>query len=569
MRTTLAILFVLGTLAPVPAPAQEPVASKKGVVVSASSIASDIGASILRKGGNAVDAAVATAFALAVTYPGAGNIGGGGFMIIQPVQGKAVAIDYREKAPLKSTPTMYLGKDGRIDRSLTASGWLAPGVPGTPRGLEQAHRTYGKLKWREVVLPAAELAERGFPVDSGLAKSLNWALGGPMAKYPSTVAAYGKTDGSAWRTGDTLRLPDLGGTLRAIAEQGADAFYTGPIAGKVADAMAANGGIITREDLGEYRPRVREPVRGTYKGYEIVSMPPPSSGGIVILETLNQLEGFNLKARGRYSASTLHLTIEAMRRSYLDRARYLGDPDFVTVPVVRLTSKAYGQQLARSIDTTRATSSVDLGRDIVTAPVGSESSETTQFSVVDGNGMAVSNTFTLEGGFGSFVVVPGAGFLLNNEMGDFNKKPGETNTDGDIGTKANLIAPGKRMLSSMTPTIVRKNSQTVLVTGSPGGRTIPNTVLSVLLGVMEFGMSPREAVDAQRVHEQWLPDQSSVEGGAVSDADLAKLRTMGHTIQVWPRWAQGDAHTIAWDPKTRTAYGVNDRRSSDSKASVP
>src|SRR5512135_2221891 len=340
MRTALSILLALVTLAPAPASAQEPVASKKGVVVSYSSIASDIGASILRKGGNAVDAAVATAFALSVTHPAAGNIGGGGFMIIRPVQGRAVAIDYREKAPLKATPTMYLGKDGNIDRSLTASGWLAPGVPGTPRGLERAHRSYGKLNWLDVVLPSAELAERGFPVDSGLAKSLNWDLGGPMARYPSSVAAYGKRDGSAWLTGDTLRLPDLGRTLRAIAEQGADAFYTGPIAGMVADAMAANGGIITREDLAAYHPRVREPVRGTYKGYEIISMPPPSSGGIVIIETLNQLEGFNLKARGRYSASTLHLTIEAMRRAYLDRARYLGDPDFVTMPVARLTSKA-------------------------------------------------------------------------------------------------------------------------------------------------------------------------------------------------------------------------------------
>jgi len=571
MRAVLSLALVATSLlSRGPLHAQSPVvASKKGVVVSASALASDLGASILRKGGNAVDAAVATAFALAVTYPGAGNIGGGGFMVIQPVQGKAVAIDYRERAPLKATPTMYLGQDGKIDRSLTESGWLAPGVPGTPRGLELAHRTYGKLKWRDVVLPAAELAERGFPVDSGLAKGLNWALRGPMARFPATVAAYGKPGGGNWQMGDTLRLPDLGRTLRAIADQGADAFYTGPIAGMVADAMAANGGIITREDLAAYRPKVREPVRGTYKGYEVISMPPPSSGGIVILETLNQLEGFNLKAHGRYSVSTVHLTLEAMRRTYLDRARYLGDPDFVTVPVARLISKAHGNELARSIDTTHATSSAALGKDIVTAQDGGESTETTHFSVVDGNGMAVANTFTLEGGFGSFVVVPGAGFLLNNEMGDFNKKPGETNLQGDIGTKANLIAPGKRMLSSMSPTIVRKNGQTVLVTGSPGGRTIPNTVLSVLLGVMEFGMSPREAVDAQRIHHQWLPDEGAIEADALGDADLAKLRVMGHTLRVWPRWAQGDAHTIAYDPATHTAYGVNDRRSSDSKVSVP
>jgi gamma-glutamyltranspeptidase/glutathione hydrolase len=571
MRVFLSLALVTTSVLPLaPLQAQSAVVtSKQGVVVSASALASDIGASILRDGGNAVDAAVATAFALAVTYPGAGNIGGGGFMVIQPAQGKAVAIDYREKAPLKATPSMYLGPDGKIDRSLTAAGWLAPGVPGTPRGLELAHRSYGKLKWRDVVLPAAELAERGFPVDSGLAKGLNWGMRGPMAKFPATVAAYGKPGGGNWQTGDTLRLPDLGRTLRAIAEQGADAFYTGPIAAMIADGMTANGGIITREDLAAYRPKAREPVRGTYQGYEVISMPPPSSGGIVVLETLNQLEGFNLKARGRYSVSTVHLTLEAMRRAYLDRARYVGDPDFVTVPVTRLISKTHGRELASSIDTTRATSSASLGKDIVTVPDGGESTETTHFSVVDGNGMAVANTFTLEGGFGSFVVVPGAGFLLNNEMGDFNKKPGETNFQGDIGTKANLIAPGKRMLSSMTPTIVRKNGQTVLVTGSPGGRTIPNTVLSVLLGVMEFGMSPREAVDAQRIHHQWLPDEGAIEADALSEAELATLRAMGHTIRVWPRWGQGDAHTIAWDPVTRTAYGANDRRSSDSKASVP
>ena len=550
-------------------PGDPPIASRRGLVVSTSAFASDIGAATLARGGNAVDAAVATAFALAVTHPSAGNIGGGGFMIVQPATGDPVAIDYRERAPLKSTPTMYLGPDGEIDRSLTAAGWLAPGVPGTVRGMEEAHRRFGRLAWRDVVLPAAELAERGFPLDSGLARSLNWAVAGPMARFPSSLAAYGKPGGGTWEAGDVLRLPDLGRSLRAIAEQGPDAFYTGWIADRVAESMAANGGIISKEDLAQYRPRVREPVRGSYKGYEIVGMPPPSSGGVVILQVLNMLEGFNLKARGRYAVSTMHLEIEAMRRAYLDRARFLGDPDFVEVPVARLIGKEYGRELARQIDTTHATSSVELGRDIVTTVADAgESNETTHFSVVDADGMAVSNTYTLEGGYGSFVVVPGAGFLLNNEMGDFNKKPGETNIRGDIGTPANLIVPGKRMLSSMTPTIVRRDGRTVLVTGSPGGRTIPNTTLAVLLNVLEFGMGPREAVDGQRLHHQWLPDQASMEADGMSAADLDALRSMGHQVRVGSRWGQGDAHTIWIDPATGIAYGAADPRSSNSKASA-
>jgi gamma-glutamyltranspeptidase/glutathione hydrolase len=549
-------------------PGDPPVASRGGLVVSTSALASDIGAATLARGGNAVDAAVATAFALAVTHPSAGNIGGGGFMIVQPGSGDPVAIDYRERAPLKSTPTMYLGPDGEIDPSLTAAGWLAPGVPGTVRGMEEAHRRFGRLSWRDVVLPAAELAERGFPLDSSLARTLNRVVAGPMARFPSSVAAYGKPGGGSWEAGDVLRLPDLGRSLRAVAEQGPDAFYTGWIADRISESMAANGGIIAKADLAAYRPVVRQPVRGSYKGYEIVSMPPPSSGGVVILEVLNILEGFNLKARGRYAVSTTHLEIEAMRRAYLDRARFLGDPDFVDVPVDRLISKSYGQELARQIDTTRATSSAELGSDIVTRVADGESDETTHFSVVDAEGMAVANTYTLEGGYGSFVVVPGAGFLLNNEMGDFNKKPGETNTRGDIGTPANLIAPGKRMLSSMSPTIVRKGGRTVLVTGSPGGRTIPNTTLAVLLNVLEFGMGPREAVDGQRLHHQWLPDQASMEADGMSAADLDALRGMGHQVLVGNRWSQGDAHTIWIDPATGIAYGAADPRSSNSKASA-
>jgi gamma-glutamyltranspeptidase/glutathione hydrolase len=566
------ILTLPLALAALQAPASERaqdtavVASRRGLVVSTSSHASDVGAAILARGGNAADAAVATAFALAVTYPGAGNIGGGGFMIVQPPAGDPVAIDYRERAPLNATPGMYLGANGEIDRSLTASGYLAPGVPGTVRGLALAHRRFGRLPWRAVVLPAVGLAEHGFALPADLARALNRAVAGPMARFPASVAAYGKPGGGRWQAGDTLRLPDLARTLRAIAEDGPDAFYTGWIADRIADDMARHGGLITREDLAAYRAVERSPVRGTYRGHEIVSMPPPSSGGVGLIQMLNILERFDLRSRERYGTTAVHLVIEAMRRAYLDRARWLGDPDWVQVPVERLTAKAYAAQLAAEIDTLRAASSVALGRDLIAAPVGSEPEETTHFSVVDADGMAVANTYTLEGGFGSYVVVEGAGFLLNNEMGDFNQKPGETNLAGDIGTAANLIAPGKRMLSSMTPTIVRKDGKTVLVTGSPGGRTIINTVLSVVLGVVEFGMGPRAAVDAPRIHHQWLPDQATIEAEALSGEVESRLRGMGHAIRVSARWSQGDAHTIVIDPATGTAYGVTDRRSSDAKA---
>ena len=541
--------------------------SKGGLVISSSAIASEVGASILRKGGNAVDAAVATAFALAVTYPGAGNIGGGGFMVVRLKDGTATTIDYRERAPLRSTPTMYLDSAGNIDRKLTATGYLAPGVPGTVRGLALVHRKFGKLPWRDVVLPAAQLASRGFPLDSSLAHSLTREVEQTMKPYAASVAAYGKPGGGSWQPGDTLVLADLGRTLNAIATDGADVFYTGWIADSIAADMRRNGGLISKQDLAAYRAKERAPVRGRYNGYDIVTMPPPSSGGVAMIEMLNILSHFDLAKDGRWSPETLHLMIEAMRRAYLDRARYLGDPDFVRMPLARLTSARYAATLAAHIDRAKATSSVELGKDIITSTsVAAESDETTQFSVVDKDGNAVSNTFTLEGGYGSHVVVRGAGFLLNNEMGDFNKKPGETNVQGDIGTRANLIAPGKRMLSSMTPTIVTKNGKLFMITGSPGGRTIINTVMEVVLNATGFGMNAREAVDAPRLHHQWLPDMATFERGALPDSTVARLQAMGHNLE--QRGRQGDAHTIIFDPKTKTAYGANDHRSSDSKAAA-
>lgn len=542
--------------------------SKRGLVISSSSIASDVGASILRRGGNAVDAAVATAFALAVTYPGAGNIGGGGFMVLRLKNGTATTIDYRERAPFGSTQTMYLDANGKIDRKLTATGYIAPGVPGTVRGLALVQREYGKLPWRDVVMPAADLATKGFPLDSELARSLNREVAQAMKPYPASVAAYGKRSGGSWQAGDTIVLADLGRTLTAIATRGANVFYTGWIADSIAADMQRNGGLITKKDLAAYQAKERAPIRGQYHGYDIVTMPPPSSGGVGMIEMFNILSHFDLEKQGRWSPETLHLMIEAMRRAYVDRARYLGDPDFVKMPLAHITSRAYAATLAAHIDRTKATSSVELGKDIVTATsVATESNETTQFSIVDADGNAVSNTFTLEGGYGSHVVVRGAGFLLNNEMGDFNKKPGETNVQGDIGTRANLIAPGKRMLSSMSPTIVTKNGKLFMVTGSPGGRTIINTVMEVVLNATGFGMNAREAVDAPRLHHQWLPDVATFERDAVPDSTLARLRAMGHTVE--ERGRQGDAHTIIFNAKTNTACGANDRRSADSKASAP
>lgn len=541
------------------------VPSSTGLVVSTSSHASDAGAAILHQGGNAVDAAVATAFALAVTHPAAGNIGGGGFMLVRRPSGEVTSIDYREKAPLKATLGMYLDAAGKIDRSLTAAGYLAPGVPGTVRGLALAHQKLGRLSWKAVVMPAVHLAEEGFAMPGGLAGGLNAQLEGAMGKFPSSVAAYGKPGGGKWAAGDRLVLKDLGRSLRAIAENGPDAFYTGWIADLIERDMKANGGIITKQDLAAYQPAVRTPVRGQFRDYEIISMPPPSSGGVALIEMLNILERFELRLPGALAPATLHLKIEAMRRAFLDRARFLGDPDFGQIPVARLISKAHAQTLAAGIQTGKATRSVELGKDLLLPHATAESLETTHFSVLDRDGMAVANTYTLEGSYGAHAVVRGAGFLLNNEMGDFNKKPGETNEHGDIGTKANLIAPGKRMLSSMTPTIVARNGRLVLVTGSPGGRTIINTVLGIVLGVTEFGLTGREAVDAPRMHHQWLPDSTTLEQDSIPPETVARLREMGHAVKVQGR--QGDAHSIWVDPKSGMAFGVNDRRSADSKAS--
>jgi gamma-glutamyltranspeptidase/glutathione hydrolase len=540
--------------------------SAPGIVVSASGIASDIGASVLAAGGNAVDAAVATGFALAVTYPFAGNLGGGGFMVVRQPRGSSTAIDYREKAPARSTPTMYLDVQGNINRSLTASGYLAPGVPGTVRGLWLAHRKFGRLPWTQVVTPAADLAASGFPISASLSRSLNAEVAGPMRPFAASVAAYGKPGGGQWIEGDRLMLPDLAASLRAIAATGADAFYKGTIADRIAADMAAHGGLITKADLAAYQAKARTPIRSTFLGFDIVSMPPPSSGGVALAEMLNMLEALGIQRAPRLSAEAIHLEVEAMRRAYLDRARYLGDADFVKVPIGMLISPAHAREWIGSVDRTHASSSTTLGRDIITATQAPEPSDTTHFSVIDGDGMAVSNTYTLEGGYGSHVVIAGTGILLNNEMGDFNKKPGTTNLTGDIGTPANVIAPGKRMLSSMTPTIVSKDGRVVLITGSPGSRTIINTVLNVVLNVTAWGLTGQEAVDAPRFDHEWLPDRVTIEADGVSPDVVRALQAMGHEVRI--QGHQGSAHSIWIDPRTGQPFGAPDKRDADAKASV-
>ncbi|HZY91143.1 MAG TPA: gamma-glutamyltransferase [Gemmataceae bacterium] len=529
-----------------PAAADGPRKERHGMVVAVSPPGAEVGRDVLLRGGNAVDAAVATAFAMAVTYPAAGNIGGGGFMLVFP-GGKAepVVIDYREKAPLAASATMYTKKD-------TWYSHKAAGVPGTVRGLALAHARFGKLPWKEVVLPAVRLAEDGFQIDDSLAGSLNWAVGSSN-DGSEMRRVLGKTGDSSWRAGDRLIQKDLGRTLRRIAEQGPDGFYKGAVADLIVAEMKRGDGIITHRDLAEYRAWARKPVHGTYRGYDVYGPPPPSSGGTCLVEMLNVLENFDLRKQGRWSPETLHVMIETMRRAYCDRARYLGDQDFVRVPAF-LTSKEYAKKLAASIDLKHATRSEDLAREI---PLKNEGDSTTHFSVIDADGMAVANTYTLERSYGSRIVVRGAGFLLNNEMMDFNWFPGETTRDGQIGTAANQIAPGKRMLSSQTPTVVAKDGKAVLITGSPGSRTIINTVLCVVVNVIDFGMDVRSAVDAPRLHHPWFPDEARFEGASEHPAAVARLRAMGHSIS---GTRQGDAHTIWVDPKTGRYVGAEDHR---------
>ncbi len=529
----------------------QPVRARLGMVVSQNEIASAIGRDVLSDGGNAIDAAVATAFALAVVHPTAGNIGGGGLILFRPATGTPCAYDFREMAPAKASATMFL-KDGKYDANLHHNSYLSVGVPGTVAGLHAAWKENGKLPWKRLVEPAIALARDGFTISPNLARSLRSVLRS-MQPYPASVAQFSKK-GVPYEAGETLKQPDLARTLERIASTGPAGFYEGETALLVEKEMAANGGLITREDLKAYQVKKRVPLTGSYRGYEILAFPPITSGGTALIEMLNILEGYDLKASGFGSAATVHLIVEAMRRAYADRAQYLGDPDFnPAMPLDRLTSKAYAAELRKSIRPDRASVSTPTS---FTWPT--EGDETTHLSVVDDQHNAVSLTYTLEAGYGSKIVVPGAGFLLNNEMGDFNAGPGLTTAQGLIGTEPNLAAPHKRMLSSMTPTILTRDGELFMVTGSPGGRTIINTVLLTIVNVVDFGMNVQEAIDAPRFHHQWLPDRVDYERYGLSPDTIALLKQRGHALREIS--AQGVVEAIIYNQKENLLEGGSDRR---------
>jgi gamma-glutamyltranspeptidase/glutathione hydrolase len=535
-----------------------PIRAEKGMVVSQNAVATQVGVKVLKEGGNAIDAAVATAFAMAVTHPSAGNIGGGGFIVYRPHSGEPIAYDFREKAPARAGPTMWLDGKGEYDSEKHHLSDLSVGVPGTVAGLHLAWQEQGSLPWRRLIEPAIALARDGFMVTHGLSRSLE-RVRPRMEKHPASISQFTK-NGDPYEPGDILKQPDLAKTLTLIAEKGPAGFYEGEVAELIEKEMNAHGGLITKDDLKNYEPKKRTPIRGTYRGYEIISMPPPSSGGTVLVEMLNILEGFDLAEAGFGSARNIHIMTEAMRRAYADRALHLGDPDFnPEMPIERLTSKEYAAELRRTIEVDRASKSSPE-----TFVWTTESTETTHFSVVDEERNAVALTYTLEYGYGSGIVVPGAGFLLNNEMGDFNAGPGLTDERGLIGTEPNLVAPGKRMLSSMTPTILAKDGRLFMVTGSPGGRTIINTVLQTILNVVDYGMNAQEAVDAGRIHHQWLPDEIEYERYGFSPDTLALLANLGHELV--EKGGQGAANVIVFNHEDDVLEAGVDRRAADAGA---
>jgi gamma-glutamyltranspeptidase/glutathione hydrolase len=542
------------------APAQR-VTAPHGIVVAQEARAARIGMEILEKGGNAVDAAVAVGFAMAVTYPRAGNIGGGGFMLIHRAdRNEDAAIDYRETAPAATTRTTFLDQNGNADAEKSRNSALGIGVPGTVAGLALAQQKFGsgRFSLADLIAPAIELARAGVPVEDDIADSLPMAAA-RFARWPAAAKIFLKGDGAPLGPGDRLVQSDLAETLASIARDGPSAFYEGPIAGKIASAVAANGGLMTREDLKNYRAVERAPVRGSYRGYDIVSMPPPSSGGVILIEMLNILEGYDLRGRGAQSAPALHLMIGAMQRAYADRAMFLGDPDVVKVPVKSLVSKPYAATLRARIDVERARPSHEIRPG---EPPFPEGDNTTHYSVVDRFGNAVSNTYTLNFSYGVGLVAEGTGILLNNELDDFAAKPEAPNAYGLIGYEANAPGPGKRPLSSMTPTIVLRDSKPFLVTGSPGGSRIITTALQVVVNVIDFGMSINDAVAAARLHHQWLPDTVFAERGFPSET-IAALEARGHKVSIGPPWSSANSIAVtpsglvgAADPRTRGALAA-------------
>jgi gamma-glutamyltranspeptidase/glutathione hydrolase len=594
-----------------------PVVAPHAMVTSAQEYATHAGVEILKKGGNAVDAAVAVGFALQVVYPEAGNIGGGGFMVIRFTDGRVTTLDYREKAPLAARPDMYLDKQGNVIENLSWVGHLSAGVPGSVKGMLTALERYGRLDRKTVLEPAIRLAREGFPLSAGLIEDLEdqrddlcrfagtreaFFAGRPTreirdaatgATYTTCVPQDSATVALAARppvpdpnreklppnvgrrepfqppagiernlgihaAGDTLRQPDLARTLLEIAEGGADPFYKGRIADLIVAEMERGGGLITKADLAAYNVVEREPIHTSYRGYDVYSMPPSSSGGVILAEILNQLEVFDLHALVFHTAPAVHVAVEAMRRAYADRNTYLGDPAFVTMPLDTLLSKDYARALAASIDTARATPSDQIRAGMLFASVH-ESDQTTHYSIVDSTGMAVAVTTTLNNSFGSGVVVQGAGFLLNDEMDDFTVKPGVPNAYGLVQGKANAIEPGKRMLSAMTPTIVVKDGAVFLVVGTPGGSTIITTVAQVISNVIDFGMPLHWAVGAGRFHHQHLPDKIFLESGTLTVETIERLRQMGHDVST-RGGTSGRVNAILRDPRTHELQGVADPR---------
>jgi gamma-glutamyltranspeptidase/glutathione hydrolase len=552
----------------------EPVHAQHGIVVSIHELASRAGVEMMQAGGNAVDAAVATGFALAVVHPPAGNLGGGGFMLIRMADGKTHFIDYREKAPATAKADMYLDAQGNVIEGATEIGYKSIGVPGSVAGMVHAEQKYGKLTLKQVMAPAIRLAREGYALSWGEAADFHDKH---LSEFPESRRIF-QRDGNYYQPGEIFRQPDLARTLERIAAR-PDDFYHGTLARELAAAMHKGGGLITADDLAHYEVKEREPVRGTYRGYEIISAPPPSSGGTVLIESLNILEGYDLAKLGNRSAQSIHYTAEAFRRAFFDRAEFMGDPDFSSIPVAQLIDKKYGAAWRDSIAATHATSSNELKRPAIfneldqyaaahpQPAVNREPPHTTHYSVVDAEGNAVAVTTTINDWFGSRVTAEGMGFLMNDEMDDFSAKPGVPNSDGLIQGAANAVGPGKRPLSSMTPTIVVRDGKTVLVLGSPGSSKIITTVANVLMGVVDYGMNIQEAVNAPRFHNQWMPDVLNVERWFSPDT-VQVLQKMGYNVEfglhdgavVTPYWS--DAECIAIDAKTGDRLGASDGRNS-------
>jgi gamma-glutamyltranspeptidase/glutathione hydrolase len=571
---SLLLIFVLLALAILPthplvpvadAASPGPVRASRGMVASTSRIASHVGVGILKRGGNAVDAAIAVAFAEAVTHPAAGNLGGGGFMMIRLKNGKTTAIDYREMGPAAASRNVYLDKDGNLIKGEGSStvGYRAAGVPGTVRGMELALKKYGsgKLSWAQLIEPARLLAAEGFPLSYSYAKSLR-AEKELLGTYEDSKRIF-LNDGNFFNEGETLRQTDLAATFARLQRKGPNEFYEGQTARLIAADMKRHNGLITLADMHNYVAKEREPLHSTYRGYEVISMPPPSSGGAVLIEMLNILEGYDLGKLGWSSSERYHLMTESMRRAFADRAAFMGDADFVKVPIAGMINKKYAATLRENISLDHASTSAQVRAG---KPMGYESEETTHFTVVDAEGNAVSNTYTLNGGYGSGVVAKGTGVLLNNEMDDFAAKPGTPNAYGLIQGENNSVAARKRPLSAMTPTFVlRKDGTLWFAVGSPGGPTIINTVLQVITNIIDYDMNIQQAIDAPRIHHQWLPDEVAYEPMGLSADTKRALEALGHSMVNKPRY-MGDAEGIMIEEKTGVRLGASDPRGADSAA---